>query len=63
MNPKRDRIQPLGTILIQLYRENNHIQGIRMTLESLLLSPAHMQMSKNTTGANNESLTFPVVPV
>lgn len=34
-----------------------------MPLESLLLSPAQMQMSKNTTAANNESLTFPVIPV
>lgn len=47
--------------LIQLYRENNCIQGIHMLLESLVLSPAQTQMSKNTTAANNESHSFPVI--
>lgn len=58
-----DSIQPQGTILIQLYRENNCIQGIQMLSESLVLSPAQTQMSKNTTAADNESQSFPVIPI
>lgn len=34
-----------------------------MLLESLVLSPAQKQMSKNTTAANNESQSFPETPM